>query len=398
MKRIYDSLLKDHFKTENKMAFLSGPRQVGKTTTSLETTPDVLYLNWDVNEHRSIILKGPESIYTKLSRDFLSDGKKHLIFDEIHKYRQWKNFLKGFFDLYHKSVQITVTGSARLSIYKHGGDSLMGRYFPYRMHPVSVRETVSSDLPAECIQNQLPVDLSTIQHLLEFGGFPEPFLRCDKRFFNRWSRLRLELLFKEDLRDLTHISDIGRIKTLAQMLSDRVGGLISYSNLAGDLQVSVDTIRRWIDLLEEIYFCFRIRPYSNNISRSLLREPKVYMWDWSTVGDQGGRYENFIASHLLKFVHYLTDSGMGTFELCYLRDKDKREVDFVVIRDDLPWFLVEAKIADNSLSEHLHRFQSQLQAPHAFQVLLNLPFIDKNCFSEHKPIIVPAATFLSQLV
>jgi predicted AAA+ superfamily ATPase len=182
------------------------------------------------------------------------------------------------------------------------------------------------------------------------------------------------------------------------MLSDRAGGLISYSNLAGDLQVSVDTIRRWIDLLEEIYFSFRIRPYSKNISRSLLRDPKIYMWDWSTVADPGGRYENFIASHLLKYVHYLTDSGLGTFELFYLRDKDKREVDFVVVRDDIPWFLVEAKIADTSLSDHLSRFQIQTQAPHAFQVLLALPYVNKSCFTEHRPVIVPAATFLSQLV
>jgi predicted AAA+ superfamily ATPase len=351
-----------------------------------------------VVEHRNIILKGPESIYNKMDGHVLSAGKKHIIFDEIHKFRKWKNLLKGFFDLYHKSVQITVTGSARLNVYKQGGDSLMGRYFPYRMHPITVRETVSCNLPTECTQNQFPVALSTIQQLLEFGGFPEPFLRRDKRFFNRWSRLRLELLFKDDLSDLTHISDIARIKTLAQMLSNRVGGLINYSNLAGDLQVNVDTIRRWIDVLEEIYFCFRIRPYSKNISRSLLREPKIFMWDWSIVNDTGSCYENFIASHLLKLVHYLTDSGFGTFELCYLRDKDKREVDFLVIRDDLPWFLVEAKIADNSLSEHLQRFQNQLQAPHAFQVLLNLPYVDKNCFLEEKPVIVPAATFLSQLV
>jgi predicted AAA+ superfamily ATPase len=182
------------------------------------------------------------------------------------------------------------------------------------------------------------------------------------------------------------------------MLSDCTGGLLNYTNLAGDLQVSVDTVRRWIDILEEIYYCFRVRPYSKNISRSLLREPKIFMWDWSIVKDSGSRYENFIASHLLKMVHFLTDYGFGTFDLCYLRDKDKRDVDFIVIRDDEPWFLVEAKMSDGTLSENLHKFQKQLKAPHAFQVLYNMPFVNKNCFLEHNPRVVPASTFLSQLI
>jgi predicted AAA+ superfamily ATPase len=181
------------------MAFLSGPRQVGKTTTSQSVMPDALYLNWDVPEHRTIILHGPEVIYKTLSEEKLSEKKHSIIFDEIHKFPKWKNLLKGFFDLYHKSVNITVTGSARLSTYKFGGDSLMGRYFPYRMHPFTVREIVSNNLPEDCIQTQIPIDTSSIQQLIDNGGFPEPFLRHDKRFYNRWIRLRLELLFKEDL-------------------------------------------------------------------------------------------------------------------------------------------------------------------------------------------------------
>lgn len=398
MDRIYDELLKSHFKSENKIAFVSGPRQVGKTTSSRKALQDALYLNWDAPEHRSLILKGPEAVFGKMGGNILAENRKYVIFDEIHKFPRWRNFLKGFFDLYNEQSGICVTGSARLSAFRYGGDSLMGRYFSYRMHPVTFRESVSSVLPNKPISPPVHVPEQNIQHLFHFGGFPEPYIRGDTRFYNRWSRQRLELLFKEDLRDLTHISDSNRVRTLADMLADRSGGLLNYSNIAGDLQVSVDTVRRWIETLEEMYYCFLIRPWSRNVARSLLREPKVFLWDWSMIKDEAARYENLVASHLLKAAHILTDMGFGTFALHYLRDKQKREVDFLMTRDEEPWFLVEAKMNDGTISESLHYFQHQLNAPFAFQAVCKMPYVNKDCFSETRPIAVPGRTLLSQLL
>jgi predicted AAA+ superfamily ATPase len=398
MERLYDHLLKDHFATANKMAFLSGPRQVGKTTTSRKALSNALYLNWDVPSHRALILKGPEAVFESMGGAVLDEQRRFVIFDEIHKFPRWKNYLKGFFDLFHDSASVCITGSARLSAFRYGGDSLMGRYFPYRMHPLSVREIATPSLPEGMHLMPRAIDEAAFGRLLEFGGFPEPFIRSNTRFYNRWSRLRLELLFKEDLRDLTHISDVARIRTLADLLAARSGGLLNYSHLANDLQVSVDTVRRWVDILEELYFCFRLRPYSNKIARSLVREPKVYLWDWSLVKDPGARFENMVASHLLKATHFFTDAGLGTLQLHYLRDKQKREVDFAMIRDDEPWFIAEAKLGGNSLTESLSHFQKQLNVAHAFQVVLKMPFVDKDCFTVQHPVIVPARTFLSQLV
>lgn len=398
MERIYDELLRSHFQSEDKIVFLSGPHQVGKTTASRKALPSAYYLNWDVPEHRALILKGTKAVFDAVGGETLSETRKFVIFDEIHKFPRWRNFLKGFFDLYHQDIGMCVTGSARLSAFKYGGDSLMGRYFSYRMHPVTMRETITQALPNQLISPPARVPEKNINHLFDYGGFPEPYLRSDKRFYNRWSRQRLELLFKEDLRDLTHISDSNRVRTLADLLAPRSGGLLNYSHLAGDLQVSVDTVRRWIETLEEMFYCFLIRPWSRNVARSLLREPKVFLWDWSMVKNPAARYENFVASHLLKTAHILTDLGFGTFDLHYLRDKQKREVDFILSRDEAPWFLVEAKTRDETPSESLHYFYRHLKPPHAFQVVRDLPFVDRDCFTQTHPIAVPARTFLSQLL
>ncbi len=398
MKRLYEKVLKNHFKTENKMAFIVGPRQVGKTTTSVSALTNAVYLNWDNLEHRQIILKGPSAIYETTTQNTLQKTKPMLIVDEIHKYPKWKTFLKGFYDTYAKEINICVTGSARLDVYKYGGDSLMGRYFIYRMHPLSVREIISPGISIKEINSPGKISMKKFNTLLNFGGFPEPFLRADRRFYNRWKRLRLDLLFNEDLRDFSHITDIGRIRVLAERLINASSNTINYSNLAKDIQVSVDTIRRWLDILESIYFCYRIRPYSKNIARSILKEPKVYLWDWSLNKEKGARNENFIASHLLKMIHFYNDLGVGDYELFYLRDKNKREVDFCITRNSTPWFLVEVKSSDRNISESLYFFQEQTNAEFAFQVTFDIPYIEANCWKNHKPLKVPATTFLSQLV
>ncbi|MCX7338410.1 MAG: DUF4143 domain-containing protein [Alphaproteobacteria bacterium] len=237
---------------------------------------------------------------------------------------------------------------------------------------------------------------------MKFGGFPRPFLASSDRIYNRWANQRLERLFHEDLRDVLKSYDIAKIEVLANLLQQQVGQQINYTSLSKKVQVSDQTIRSWLATLESLYYCFTIRPYSQNVARSLLKDPKVYSWDWSTIKDKGQAYENFIASHLLKAVHFWQDMGYGQYGLYYLRDKDQREVDFLVTKNQKPWMMIEVKSNSNeSISKNLLYFQNQLNAEHVFQVAVEAEYIDADCFSSAAPgnaIIVPAKTFLSQLI
>lgn len=394
--RVYEAVILDHFSRNRQMLFLSGPRQVGKTTASLSVVPPDRYLNWDNETHRALILAGPEAVARHFGLAELQTPLPIVVFDEIHKYRHWKGFLKGFFDTYEKRVRIIVTGSARLDVYKRGGDSMMGRYFLYRLHPLSVRELVDTSLSDSPISKPLPC--RDFDVLLEHGGFPEPFIQRNSRFSHQWQRLRLDLLFREDLRDLTRIQDIGQVELLAKLLARQSGQLVDYTNLANHVKASSPTIQRWIKALSNLYFCFTLQPWSRNISKSLRKQPKVFLWDWTMAPDTGARNENFIASHLLKATQFWTDRGFGSYELYYLRDTAKREVDFLVTKNDEPWFLVEAKTSDQGISPSLSYFQQQTKAPFAFQVSIDSPFIDRDCFIEGIPLRVPARTFLSQLI
>jgi predicted AAA+ superfamily ATPase len=207
------------------------------------------------------------------------------------------------------------------------------------------------------------------------------------------------LLFREDLRDLTRVQELGQIQVLAELIGRQPGQLVNYSSLARNVNVSVDTVRRWFAVLESLYYSFTVRPWHRNVPKSLRKQPKIYLRDWSTIPQGGARLENFVAAHLLKAVEWWQDIGLGSYGLFYLRDKQKREVDFLVMRDDEPWFLVEAKgSANRPLSPALAYFQETLRARHAFQVALHLPFVDADCFARRRPTVVPARTFLSQLV
>lgn len=402
MLRIYDALLEEQYQSLSQMAFLAGPRQVGKTTISRNAqkiSKNFHYLNWDTQQDRRLITKGAHKVAIALGLDKLSEGRPIVVFDEIHKYGRWKRFLKGFFDLYKDRVFIIVTGSSRLDIYKKGGDSLMGRYFLYHIHPISVAECVQKKRQLTEIQLPQKISDEQWQSLLSFGGFPEPFLRANSRFWHRWKRLRIEQLFREDIRDLGRVHELGQMHILAEVLRQQAGQLVVYTDLANEINISVDTVRRWIAILENFYYCFTIKPWFKNVSRSLRKQPKVYMWDWSSIDDPGARAENLVASHLLKAVHFWTDMGLGEYELFFLRDKNKREVDFLVAKNKEPWFLVEVKSSDNNhLCPNLEYFQQQTKAKHAFQVVFDMPYINKNCFDFRVPIIVPLKTFLSQLV
>lgn len=402
MRRIYLSAVEDHFANSTQALFLSGPRQVGKTTIAkdfLKESESSLYLNWDNLDDRRVILEGPTAVASHLLKDALVKEKPVICFDEIHKYKGWKGFLKGFIDTYKDDFHTLVTGSSRLDVYNKSGDSLMGRYFLYQVHPLSVGELLNPVFHTELIQNPKKIEDDIFETLLNFGGFPDPFLKGENRFYTRWQNLRNQQLFREDIRDLSNIQDVKLMELLATFIKVQSGQLVSYSNYAQKVRVSDQTIRRWINVFESLYFCFTVPPWSKNVSRSLIKEPKIYLWDWSLVEDQGQRVENFIASHLLKAVHFWNDSGLGDFGLYFLRDKDKNEVDFLVTRNQKPWIMIEAKSSKaNSLSSSLHLFQNQLNVPHVFQIAMDLPYIEEDCFSLKKPTIVPAKTLLSQLI
>ena len=402
MKRIYHELVENHLKNLRQMAFLMGPRQVGKTTLALSFSKeagDAHYFNWDRMDHRLLFLEGPEAIAKQVELFALKAELPIVIFDEIHKFKKWKLFLKGFFDSYEKKAKMIITGSARLNVYKKGGDSLMGRYFYYRVHPLTVAEIVAPSLIEEEIRKQ-PKEISEADWaaLLQHGGFPEPFVQRSNEFSRRLQKTRRDQLLREDIRDDTKIQDISQLEILAELVRLQAAQSMEYQAFAKKIGISIDTVKRWLEVLKSFYYCFSLQPWSKNVSRSLIKEPKLYLWDFSLVDEEGQRYENLVACHLLKAVHFWNDRGLGDYNLHYLRNKDKLECDFIVTKNAKPWFIVEVKTKAKSLSPALFHFQKETKAPHAFQVAFDLPFVQKNCFEEKGPLIVPAKTFLAQLV
>jgi len=368
-----------------KMVFLSGPRQVGKTTlakTFLQRKTD-LYYNWDNREDRKRILAARWPAV-----------KSTVVLDELHKYRHWKGWIKGEYDIHGDRIQFLITGSARLDIYRKRGDSLQGRYHAYRLHGFSIGElshvkhVLEPGKPLE-FPDQNTKDL--ILSLFEYGPFPEPFLKQNKRTLRRWQRERLDRFFREDVRELENIRDLSSMELLADMLEERVGSPLSLQSLREDLEVSHRAVTHWMDILERFYFCFRIAPYSHRSVRSLKKMPKVYLWDWSSVKDQGARFENLVAGHLLKLKHFLEDYEGYDIGLYYLRDVSKREVDFLVTYDKKPWFAVECKTTSRAVNPALIYFGERLEIPYLYQVSLE----EGEDVLNGKVRLMPAGRFLA---
>jgi uncharacterized protein len=354
-----------------KMAFISGPRQVGKTTLARQLLPGgraAAYFTWDDPEFRRAWVRDPKVLIP------VTRSRRWVVLDELHKAPRWKTQLKGLYDTRGSHAHVIVTGSARLDLFRRGGDSLLGRYFAYRLHPLSVGELgvgrpVAPDDVAAAILRRHDGDAATLHALLERGGFPEPFLSKDDAFVRLWRRTRTERLVREDLRDLTRAQELSLIETTALLLPERVGSPFSLQSLAEDLEVSHPTLRRWLGWLVDLYYAFVVPPFARRVARSLRKRPKVYLWDWSEVPAPGPRFENLVASHLLKAVHFWTDAGVGTFELYYVRDKDQREVDFLVVRDRVPWLLLEARAGEGPASPHLAHFAAALRPAVVAQVV-----------------------------
>ena len=395
--RIYQTILEEHLSKYRQMVFLSGPRQVGKTTVARSASAE--YLNWDDASVKRMVMSGPAAVATHCGLDELTSQVPIVVFDEIHKFGKWKSFLKSFFDLYEGKTRVIATGSAKMDVYKRGGDSMMGRYFPYRMHPFSVAELLTTSLPGEeLIRPPKPLDDGEWNALQTYGGFPEPFVTRDSRFSRRWNKLRFDQLTQEDIRNLTKVTELDQMAALAEILMHRSGEQLVYKNLGAEVGIDEKTAKKWVKTLRQLYFGFKVRPWFKNIENAIRKTPKWFLRDWAQIEDPGKRAETMVACHLLKAVDCWTDLGFGEFSLGYLRNTRKEEVDFVVTRDNSPWFLVEVKKSDQKLSEALADYQRQSGAKFAFQVVLDMPYVDRSCFEINTPVVVPARTFLSQLV
>lgn len=336
------------------MVFLGGPRQVGKTTLALDllksyelNSSQGLYLNWDFDDDRRSIMERK-----------WSDRHQLIVLDEIHKYPKWKNWLKGIYDKQKSQHNFLVTGSARLDVYRRGGDSLLGRYHYWRLHPFTLNE-----IP-EGIERKEAFD-----RLMRVGGFPEPFLDNDEAEARRWRRERYDRILKDDVRDLESIQNIQLLSLFVDALRRRVGGQIVLSNIAEEIQVSQKTLKKWLEALERMYVIFIVRPYSRNLARALQKPCKVYFFDNADViGDEGARFENLVATHILKKLHFIEDTTGYRCELQYIRDKEKREVDFVVVKEDQVEELIEVKFSDDKISNSLSYYAEKLSVPKATQI------------------------------
>ena len=394
--RVYTEILREHLAENRQMAFVSGPRQVGKTTVCRELASS--YINWDDQDARAQILKGPAEIAQAAGLQKVQTKAPVLVFDELHRYPRWKTFLKGFFDVYGQYAKVVVTGSSRLDVFKRGGDSLMGRYFPYRMHPFSVAELASSALRRKVCGAPHVLSEDEWSALWTYGGYPEPFVRRDARFSRRWHNLRQTQLLREDVREMTRIQELDQLIALAAVLGERSGDQVVYASLARQVRVSENTARGWVGSLAALHYGFLVKPWHRNVAQAIRKEPKWFLRDWAMIQDAGKRAETFVACHLLKAVEGWTDLGLGRFDLFYIRDKQKHEVDFLVTQDNRPWFLAEVKNAETHLAPSLALMQVQTGARHAFQVVIEEPYVAADCFRHNKPVVVPARTFLSQLL
>ncbi len=352
MERYLEKYIQEDLK--NKIVLLTGPRQTGKTTLSKMLDQSFDYFNYDNAEHRlSLIEKSWDR------------SKNLIIFDELHKLKNWKSWLKGIYDTEEIPPSIIVTGSAKLDTYRKVGDSLAGRFFQFRLHPLDLNE-IQKTLRPKSPETEL-------DKLLNFGGFPEPYLNGTTRFYNRWKKSHLDIILKQDLIDLENVQQITSIETLIQLLRKRVGSPVSYSSLAGDLQCSDKTVKRWLIILENMYVIFKIPPFHKNIARSILKSPKYYFYDTGQVmGEQGAKLKNVVACSLLKKIHFKKDCFGEQWGLFYLRNKDAREIDFFITKNEQPSLMIEVKWRDEKLTPNFAIFNKHFDNIKKIQLVKEL--------------------------
>lgn len=365
-----EQILKD---LEKKIVFIVGPRQVGKTWLAKDISKEFanpVYLNYDSAEDRSIIKNESWLSSTDL-----------LVLDELHKMKKWKNYLKGVFDTKPEHMRILVTGSARLATFKKSGDSLAGRFFSHTLLPFSPSELKETDFSGD------------IERFLVRGGFPEPFLADNINDSNRWRLQYIDGLVRNDILDFENVHDLRSLETVLDLLRSRVGSTVSYSSIASDVGIAPNTVKKYIQIFEALFIVFRLTPFTKNVARSLMKEPKIYFYDTGLVnGDKGGKFENLVAVSLLKHVLAKREHGGIEWDLKYIRTKDKKEIDFCIVKNDMHEHLVEAKFSDFSISPVLADFSKKFNVP-ATQVVFDL----KRERKESNVEVRRAASFLAEL-
>jgi uncharacterized protein len=339
-----------------KLVMLTGARQAGKTTLARQLMADfelAQYLNWDVPADRELI-----------SQSAWSPKSQLVVFDAIHKMRDWKNFLKGAWDGRSEGQAMLVTGSARMDTFRQGGKSLAGRYLTWRLHPFSVRELMDV---------QGVTALQALARLIDRGGFPEPCLAATARDADRWRAQYATDLIREDVMDFSRVHEVRTLQLLFDMLRERVGSPLKLSNLAQALNISPTTVTRYVEILEALYIVFRVHPWHRDVSRSLLKEPKIYFLDTGLVqGDEGIKLENAVAAMLLKHCHQRQDAEGKPVTLHTIRDKERNEIDFVLAEGDTVTDLVEVKLSDPIPSAYLHRMAERFAPAKAVQLVATL--------------------------
>lgn len=361
---IYTTAFSDQWGRQ--MRFITGPRQSGKTTLARQKlkseNSDKLYYLWDLRKVRQRY-KQDELFFTADAPP--AGNPKWVCFDEIHKMPKWKNILKAVFDETSDKYHFVITGSAKLNIAKRAGDSLAGRYFTFHLMPLILREIKgrpdsgdnafsSADKFIESRLQDMPAhdEQDVLLQLLEYSGFPEPFLHQSSAFHAKWVHDYAETVIREDIGALTRIMDREYIYDLYQLLPETAGSPLSVSSLASHLQISPVTVKNYLRRLEDFYLTFSIRPYTRNIKRSLLKAGKYYLYDWSRIGDAGARFENYVACELRTRLLLWGDATGDDYKLFYIRNKQKQETDFLVVKDGKPWLMVEAKISDGTVEHH----------------------------------------------
>ena len=378
------------------MVFIAGPRQTGKTTFSKMLAAEFtnsLYFNWDIIENKKQLIENPyfyEEVYRK------DNSKPLVIFDELHKYEQWKNYLKGVYDRDKDNYKFIVSGSGRLDIRQKGGDSLAGRYLLFYLWPFTLAELAGKNRPFnEFMTNpQLPgqASIETLniwENLSVCSGFPDPYLNADKDFYRLWTTTYKKQLLREDIASMVTLRKSDTIEILFSLLHSKIGNPLSIASLSRDLQVSFDTIKQWLELFERFFMIFQISPWSQKISRALTKEKKLYLYDYGCIENEPQKYENMVALELWRAIANWNDSGLGTFSLHYVRNREKEEVDFLVVRNNKPFLLIEAKFSDSTAGKPLKKFQNIMTIP-AIQ-LINKKDVCKLVSNESQKILIISA-------
>ena len=390
------------FDKEKEMVFISGARQTGKTTIAKDIAseePVSLYFNYDVPENKAKIITKP-LFFEEIDRK--TNDRPLIILDEIHKYKEWKNYLKGIYDGYADEFRFLVTGSGRLDLSRKRGDALVGRYLHFHLFPFTAGEMSSSAIrqidPKMLLvvpeQNNAARDLW--ETMFQVSGFPEPFLKGTKLKYRRWANSYHSQVIRDDIRNEFAVRQIDTMEALYALITNCVGSPFSAANQAKILRVSHNTVSSWINVFERFFLVFKLRPYSRKISRSLVKEPKIYFYDYCRIQDEALRFENMVAVELYRAVTLWTDFGFGEYQLWYLRNKEKQEVDFLVTENTQPLFMVEAKFSDVAISPNLIKFQNALNIP-AIQ-LVHQKNVSRRIRNEKNVVVVAsAADWLSEI-